>query len=107
MRRLVLAMLLALIPLTGFAQQQYTDSYSTRAEDAVAASGLSTDQALVIGLGVLVGAIGLNIVVGGSAATVVGALAGALIGNWWFEKKGAPDNNEAAYTYSASYEAAR
>jgi len=106
MRKLFIAVLLALVPLTGFAQQQYSVPYS-EARDVVEQTGLSTDQALVIGLGILAGAIGLNIIVGGSAATVVGALAGALIGNWWFEKKAGPGAGGQAYTYSAAYPAAR
>lgn len=107
MRNLALVMLLAVLPLTGFAQQQSPAPSQYRpadwGADAPLSTGLSTDQALAIGLGILAGAIGLNIVVGGGAATLVGALAGALIGNWWFERKGAPGGDQQAHTYSATY----
>lgn len=50
--------------------------------------GLSPGQAVTVGVGVAVGALAMDILVGGAPGVVVGALAGALIGTWWYDSYG-------------------
>lgn len=76
----VLAVLLAIAPVAGFAQ-------SVPTPPAVAAPtvlGLPPGQAVTVGVGIIAGVIGLQAIAGGTASVVVGAIAGALIGNWWY-----------------------
>ena len=85
MRRLLFAALVAAIPMAGLAQQQ-PDRTAAVSED-LTFFGVTTDHLLAIGLGVVGGAVGLHVLLGGGSATVAGALAGALVGNWWYEQK--------------------
>ncbi|CAK0746611.1 exported hypothetical protein [uncultured Gammaproteobacteria bacterium] len=83
MRKILIAMLFVLMPLSAIAQQQNGPVPKTLIASQFI--GMTTDQALAVGLGVIGGAIALNAMLGGGSATLVGAVAGAMIGNWWFE----------------------
>lgn len=100
MKRLLFAALFAIIPLMGFADQQ--PSHNGAPDNTVRLLGISADQTLAIGLGVVGGAIGLHILLGGGSATLAGALAGALIGNWWFEQKVKDSRSEIGLTVNYS-----
>ncbi len=85
MRGLLLAALILVLPWFGYAQQEQgpIDPVSTTAEFL----GMSSNQALAVGLGIVGGATGLHLLLGGGAATLAGAFGGALIGHWWYEQK--------------------
>jgi len=84
MRKLFFAALVAVLPLTGFAQPNQPVS---PAHEALAQFGLSPDQFLIIGAGVVGGAIGVYALLGGGVWTVAGGVAGALMGDWWFVQR--------------------
>ncbi|PWC31243.1 hypothetical protein [Azospirillum sp. TSO35-2] len=52
--------------------------------------GLPPAQALAVGVGMLAGGVGLSALSSGPFSTVVGAFAGALIGNWWYATQPTP-----------------
>ena len=81
MRRLVFALLVALLPLSGFAQQ-VREAPQTAMVSAV--MGVSTERAVAIGFGVIVGAVGLHALLGDALWTLAGAGVGAMLGNWWY-----------------------
>lgn len=80
-RRLVFAVLVAILPLAGFAQQIVPISPVQRAESVL--RGVAPERLVAVGVGVLVGAIGLHALLGGAAWTAGGAIAGGLFGAWW------------------------
>ncbi len=84
MRKLIFAVLLAVLPLTGFAQQV---RQNPAAGDASALFGITTDQALVLGVGTLGGAMGVYALLGGASLTLAGGVAGALLGDWWYVQR--------------------
>ena len=81
MRRLVFAALVALLPLSGFAQQA-KEAPQTAMVSALL--GMSTERVIAIGFGVLGGAAGMQALLGDAAWTLVGGGAGAMFGNWWY-----------------------
>lgn len=81
MRRLIFAALVALLPLSGFAQQA-KEAPQTAAVSALL--GMSTERVVAIGFGVLGGALGLHTLLGDTVWTLAGAGAGAMFGNWWY-----------------------
>lgn len=50
--------------------------------------GLTPGEALTVGVGVLAGVVVMDVLVGTTPALVAGAVAGALIGSWWFDSYG-------------------
>lgn len=83
---LVLAAFLAVAPLSARAQTAPAPAPAPGAPPAASSTifGLPPNQALAIGVGVLAGGVGMSVLTNGPFATVVGGLAGALIGNWWY-----------------------
>ncbi len=81
MRRLIIAALVALLPLSGFAQQA-KEAPQTAVVSALL--GMSTERVVAVGFGVLGGAVGLHTLLGGTAWTLAGAGVGAMFGNWWY-----------------------
>lgn len=83
---LVLAAFLAVAPLS--ARAQTAPAPAPAPTQAAPASttifGLPPAQALAVGVGVIVGGVGMSALTNGPFATVVGGVAGALIGNWWY-----------------------
>jgi hypothetical protein len=49
--------------------------------------GMTPDQALTVGVGILAGAFIMDLVVSNGPTVLIGAVAGALIGNWWFSTR--------------------
>ncbi len=49
--------------------------------------GLPPAQALAIGVGIAAGGIGVGILADGPFSSLIGAAAGALIGDWWYASK--------------------
>lgn len=92
MRKLLFAVLVACLPLSVFAQQIKANAPLQQATQIL---GITSDQALAVGFGLLGGAIGLHALLGGAASTVVGGVAGALVGDWWYEQKVNPANRSA------------
>lgn len=85
---LVLAAFLAVAPLSAQAQTAPVP-VPVPAQGAPLAApttifGLPPAQALAVGVGVIVGGVGVSALANGPFATVVGGVAGALIGNWWY-----------------------
>jgi len=76
------ALVVAVLPLTGFAQQ--TRQISPVQQASAMLQGVTSDQAMAIGVGVIGGAIGLHALLGGAAWTVGGAVVGAMFGDWWY-----------------------
>jgi hypothetical protein len=83
MRKLLFAVLVACLPLTGFADQVKQADPFKHAQFL----GITADQAVAVGFGLLGGAIGLHALLGGGASTVIGGVAGGLLGDWWYEQK--------------------
>ncbi len=81
MRKLFFAALVVALPLVGLAQPSQPVS---PAHEALGQFGVSPDQALIMGAGMLGGAIGLYALLGGAAWTAAGGVSGALVGDWWF-----------------------
>ncbi len=52
--------------------------------------GMPPNQALAIGVGMLAGGVGMSALAQGPFTTVVGSIAGALIGNWWYATQPMP-----------------
>lgn len=52
--------------------------------------GMSPNQALAIGVGMIAGGVGMSALAEGPFTTVVGSIAGALIGNWWYATQPVP-----------------
>lgn len=52
--------------------------------------GMSPNQALAIGVGMIAGGVGMSALAEGPFTTVVGSIAGALIGNWWYATQPMP-----------------
>lgn len=95
MRRLLaaaFAILMAIAPIAASAQtpppatQTLPPSLQVPAPGTAASTvlGLPPGQALTVGVGIVVGVVGLHALAGGAASVVAGAVAGALIGNWWY-----------------------
>ncbi|MBI1206822.1 MAG: hypothetical protein GC191_05980 [Azospirillum sp.] len=101
MRKLLIVALIALIPLTAAAQQRLAQPAQLPLESSHFL-GMTPDQALAVAIGILGGAVGLHALLGGSAATLVGAVAGAMIGNWWYERQSDGPPRRGQYS-SASF----
>ncbi len=52
--------------------------------------GLPPGQALAIGVGMAAGGVGVGALAHGPFSTLIGAAAGALIGDWWYATKPTP-----------------
>lgn len=50
--------------------------------------GMTPGEALTVGVGILAGVVAMDVLVGTTPALVAGAVAGALIGSWWFDSYG-------------------
>ena len=81
LRKLGLIALVVFLPLTGIAQQRMP---TPPIRPVPTLLGLSTDQALAIGVGVLGGAFGLHALLGSAAWTLAGGVAGALVADMWY-----------------------
>jgi hypothetical protein len=79
--KLLFVVLVAVLPLTGFAQQIQN---SAPVQQASVVLGISPEHVLIIGAGVLGGAVGISALLGGAAWSLAGGAAGALIGDWWY-----------------------
>lgn len=88
------ALLLAAAPLAARAEEAPTTAAAvTDPVQALTAPsgglwGLSPGEALTVGVGVLAGVVAMDVLVGTTPALVAGAVAGALIGSWWFDSYG-------------------
>ena len=86
MRQLVCAVALAIalaVPAAAKAQSNTAPPPSTSE-----IFGLSKEQALVVGAGVVVGALALHLLVGAEFTYFAGAVAGGLAADWWYEHGG-------------------
>ncbi len=84
MRKLIFAVVVAVLPLTGFAQQV---KETPTVRQASSMFGITPDQVLVVGAGTLGGAIGLYALLGGASWSLAGGAAGAMIGDWWYMQR--------------------
>ena len=84
---MVLAAFLAVAPLTARAQTAPTQPVPPAASTIF---GLPPAQALAVGVGMIAGGVGVSALSSGPFSTVVGAVAGALIGNWWYATQPMP-----------------
>lgn len=84
---LVVAALLALAPVAAHAQA--APSLIPPALSGPTVLGLPPGQAVTVGVGIVAGVVGLQALAGGAASVIAGAVAGALIGNWWYATYGA------------------
>jgi hypothetical protein len=85
MRSLILAGALALSVLS---------PWSASAQQQVAVpptiEGVSSAKVLAIGFGALLGAVAAQALVAGEGVTLVGGLAGGVLGAWWYDNSSAP-----------------
>jgi hypothetical protein len=84
MRNLILVGALALLvlsPLTAAAQQ--TPAPAPVIPPTI--EGVPTAKVLAIGVGVLAGAVVVEVIAGGDVAAVVGGAAGGLLAAWWYD----------------------
>lgn len=84
---MALAAFLAVAPLTAEAQ---TVPVPTPPPASATIFGLPPAQALAVGVGIIAGGVGVSALSSGPFSTVVGAVAGALIGNWWYATQPMP-----------------
>lgn len=83
MRNLILAGalgLLVLLPWSASAQQ---------AAAPPTIEGVSSAKVLAIGFGALLGAVAAQALVAGEGVTLVGGVAGAVLGAWWYDNSSA------------------
>lgn len=50
--------------------------------------GMAPGEALTVGVGILAGVVAMDVLVGSAPALIAGAVAGAMIGSWWFDSYG-------------------
>ena len=81
---LALAAFLAAAPLSARAQSAPSPVPGTPPAASSTIFGLPPNQALAVGVGMIAGGVGMSALSSGPFAAVVGGLAGALIGNWWY-----------------------
>lgn len=87
---MIFAAFMAMAPSVGYAQTAPAPVAPPTVEPAVPPAaattvfGLPPAQALAVGVGIFAGGIGMSALSSGPFATAVGAVAGALIGNWWY-----------------------
>lgn len=89
---LLLAAFLAVAPLSARAQAVPPPIPAPGVPPAASSTifGLPPNQALAVGVGILAGGVGMSVLTNGPFATVIGGLAGALIGNWWYATQPMP-----------------
>lgn len=79
----------ALASLATRAQAQLAVPVQQRAQASAPSDGLDSNKILVIGAGVVVGYVLASTVWTIQGTTLLAAVAGGLIGNWWYENHGA------------------
>jgi len=87
MRRLIWAVVLAIAlaaPIAADAQVKAAPQAPPQAKIL----GLTREQIVVIGAGVVVGALALHLLVGADFTYFAGAVAGGLAADWWYEQGG-------------------
>lgn len=85
---MVMAAFLAIAPVTARAQTAPAPAPVPPAASTI--FGLPPAQALAVGVGMIAGGVGVSALTNGPFSTVVGAVAGALIGNWWYATQPTP-----------------
>ena len=89
--RKVLAILaiftIAVLPVSAYAQQRNPHQAH---EEASEASGFDSGKALAIGAGIVIGAVIMGSPVTVRGATMLGAIAGGLLANWWYNERNSP-----------------
>ena len=95
MRRLfacLFVLILAAAPLSARAADRLpaVETVPAQVEAPSAANrwGMVPGEALTVGIGVVAGVIAMDVMVGSAPALIAGAVAGALIGSWWFDTYG-------------------
>ncbi|WP_448191846.1 hypothetical protein [Azospirillum sp. sgz301742] len=86
---MVLAAFLAVAPLTARAQTVPAPAPAPPAASATI-FGMPPAQALVVGIGMIAGGVGVSALADGAFSTIVGAVGGAMIGNWWYATQPVP-----------------
>jgi hypothetical protein len=92
---MALATFLAAAPLTVQAQTVPVP-VPTPPQASTTIFGMPPAQALAVGVGIIAGGVGVSALTNGPFSTVVGAVAGALIGNWWYATQPMPGARGAA-----------
>jgi hypothetical protein len=93
MRNLVLVGALALLvlsPLAAAAQQKPSAQAPAPAQASTSTlpptiEGVPTAKVLVVGAGILAGAVVIEAIAGGEVFAVIGGAAGGLLGAWWYD----------------------
>jgi hypothetical protein len=94
MRRLlafVLMAWLAVFPAAGYAQQATPPAAPAMPQS----TGFSSNKALAIGVGILVGAALVSVPLSVRGVTLLGAVAGGVLANWWYDQQAAPPTLKA------------
>jgi hypothetical protein len=98
--------LLALSPLTAFAQQKPAPLPGAPPTAGVA-EAVPSAKVLAIGIGVLLGAVAGQAIVAGDGVTLVGGVAGGLLAAWWYDNSNNPPTRAAMHAEGAALELAR
>lgn len=85
-------LLVAAAPLSARADDRLPEVEAGPAQAAAPTAanrwGMVPGEALTVGIGVLAGVVAMDVLVGSAPAVIAGAVAGALIGSWWFDAYG-------------------
>lgn len=85
----VLFLLFSAVPLSANAETAKSPAPAVVAESASSTIfGLPPGQAVTVGVGIIAGGLVMDMLVGGSIGVLTGAVAGAMIGTWWFDTYG-------------------
>lgn len=90
MRTLHLMALTAFLAVAPMTAQAQTAPPPTPPPASTTILGMPPAQALAVGVGIIAGGVGVSALTHGPFSTVVGAVAGALIGNWWYATQPMP-----------------
>jgi hypothetical protein len=94
MRRLLALVLIAWVagfPIASYAQQSAPPAAPTMPQS----SGFTSNKALAVGIGILVGAALVSVPVSVRGVTLLGAVAGGVLANWWYNQETAPPSLKA------------
>ena len=86
--------MIALVPTSSYAQQQRAPQ-SAHEEMMEHSGGFDGAKALAIGAGIIIGAVIVSSPMTVRGVTILGAVAGGLLANWWYNERNSPPGIDA------------
>jgi hypothetical protein len=87
MRKLLLTIAIAalgLSPACAYADQQFIVPVQQSAPSTAGSDGMDSGKVLAVGAGIVIGAAVFSSALSFRGATLLGAVAGGLVGSWWY-----------------------